>query len=231
MAAGDHPHDHTADGHAGHQHDQGVRGAVRYLRLLPRLWRSEVNDAVVRRIDPRPGEAVVDIGAGMGAAAVAASVTGARVVAVEPTPLMRGLLRLRLTLGRHRGLELAEGTAEHLPLPEGSVDAIWAVNTLHHWSDLERGVSEIARVLAPQGRVLLVDEDFADPRHPEHRRFGGGGDRHGFLQINADRLGELLGAAGLTCVDTSLRELAGRPVVGASARGKDAAPDGSPAEG
>ncbi|MEZ5094377.1 class I SAM-dependent methyltransferase [Nocardioides sp.] len=218
-------HDHGHD-HGGHAHDQGVRGALRYLRLLPRLWRSEVNDAVVARIAPRRGERVVDIGAGMGAGAVAAAVTGATVVAVEPTPFMRGLLRSRLTAGRLTGslpgrsrpgrIELAAGAAEHLPLADGSVDAIWAVNTLHHWNDLERGVAEIGRVLAPGGRVLLVDEVFSDPRHPECERFGGGGGHHDFLEVEAPRLADLLRAAGLEEVDDAVDELAGRPVLAVS---------------
>ncbi len=218
-----HGHDHHPGHHAGHdhggghQHDQGVLGALRYLRLLPRLWRSEVNDAVVAEIAPQPGERVVDIGAGMGAGAVAAAASGATVVAVEPTPFMRGLLRSRLRVGRQRGVEVATGVAEHLPLADGSVDAVWAVNTLHHWSDLERGVTEIARVLAPGGRVLLVDEDFADPTHPEHERFGGIG-QHGFLEVDAEPLADLLRATGLTVADRPLRQLAGRPVVGVSAQ-------------
>lgn len=225
---GDHGHDH---GGGGHHHDQGVLGALRYLRLLPRLWRSEVNDAVVARIAPRPGERVVDIGAGMGAAAVRAAAAGADVVAVEPTPFMRGLMRLRtLPAGlrsrvssREHHLELRVGAAERLPVDDGSVDAIWAVNTLHHWSDLERGVAEIARALAPRGRVFLVDEAFSDPRHPEHDRFGGeehgSWEQHGFLDVDAERLAALLRDQGLTSVDTSCRELAGRPVISVWAEG------------
>jgi SAM-dependent methyltransferase len=218
--------DGVHDGHAhhqGHAHDQGFRGAVRYLRLLPRLWRSEVNDAVVARVAPKPGERALDIGAGMGAAAVRAASAGAHVVAVEPTPFMRGLLRARTLPGellarvarRDHRLELAVGAAEHLPVEDASVDAMWAVNTLHHWSDLERAVAEIARTLAPRGRVLLVDEAFSDPRHPEFHRFGGDGDheQHGFLEIDAERLAALLSDQGLASVDTSCRELAGRPVV------------------
>ena len=35
--------------------------------------------------------------------------------------------------------------AEQMPIEDGSIDAVWAVNTMHHWTDLERGVAEIAR--------------------------------------------------------------------------------------
>ena len=42
------------------------------------------------------------------------------------------------------------------------------MNAVHHWTDLEGSIKEIARVIAPRGRVLLVDEDFTDPKHPQH---------------------------------------------------------------
>src|ERR1043166_5922680 len=90
--ASDHRHSHGAGhGHA-HAHDRGVSAFLRYLRLAPKLWRSEVNAEVVRSIAPRGGEHVVDLGAGMGAATVLAARSGARVVAVEPTSFMRWIL-------------------------------------------------------------------------------------------------------------------------------------------
>ena len=44
----------------------------------------------------------------------------------------------------------------------------FTVNAIHHWTDLEAAVDELARVLAPRGRALLVDEDFTHPDHPQH---------------------------------------------------------------
>jgi SAM-dependent methyltransferase len=48
-----------------------------------------------------------------------------------------------------------QGSAEALPLDTASVDAAMAVLTLHHWTDLERGLAEMARV-ARQRAVLLT---------------------------------------------------------------------------
>ncbi len=217
----DHQHGH-GHGHGGHEHDQGIKGALRYLRQFPRMWKSPINDAVVDLIDPQAGERVLDIGAGMGPGAMRAAACGTQVVAVEPTPFMRRVLSLRRLSSRNRtSVEVVDGTAEALPVDDRTIDAIWAVNTMHHWVDVERGVAEIARVLRPAGRVLLVDEAFTDPSHPEYERFGAdhGPDHHGFTMVEADAMGDLLRAAGLTDVDASNDRIAGRPVIRVTAQG------------
>jgi ubiquinone/menaquinone biosynthesis C-methylase UbiE len=89
-----HHHHHHHEAH-GHHHDRGARGFLRYLRLLPRMWTSDVNREVVRELAPSRGECVVDLGAGMGAATVEAARSGATVVAVDPMPYMRRILQLR----------------------------------------------------------------------------------------------------------------------------------------
>ena len=213
----EHGDDHHHDGHHGHQNDQGLSGALRYLRRLPRMWRSDINDAVVDEVAPTAGERVVDIGAGMGAGAFRAAATGAHVVAVEPTPFMRRMLQARRAVSRRRRhLEVAHGTAERLPVEGRSIDAIWAVNTMHHWSDVDLAVSEIVRVLGSGGRMLLIDEAFTDPTHPDHERFRTDEDQdhhHGFTMIDAEGLGELFRSAGLTDVEAGADRLAGIPVI------------------
>jgi SAM-dependent methyltransferase len=220
----------------GHRHDRGVAGALRYLRWLPELWRSAINDAVVDLAAPQAGERAVDIGAGLGAAAIRAAGSGADVVAVEPTPFLRALLSARRTLGRRRSrIEVVDGAAERIPVDDRSVDVIWAVNTMHHWVDPERAAAEIARVLRPGGRALLVDEDFDHPSHPEHARFGShDAAHHPFEPVEGEQMGRLLRAAGLVDVVAAERRIAGRPVVAVSARGRDdrsdpdvASPDGA----
>lgn len=101
-----------------------------------KMWRSEINQAVVALVDPRVGERVVDVGAGMGAGTVAAARTEADVIAVEPTPFRHRVLGVRRWFQRaRRHIRIVDASAEHLPLDDGSADAIWAVNTTHHWVD------------------------------------------------------------------------------------------------
>lgn len=230
----DHDHSHDHDDHAGHHHDhghgrghghandQGLKGMLRYLRWAPRMWRSDINDAVIDLVAPIAGEHVVDIGAGLGAGTVRAVKSGATVVAVEPTPFMRRALAMRRWFRRDRDrITVVDGAAESLPVADRSADAIWAVNTMHHWIDPTRGVAEIRRVLRPGGRVVLVDEDFQDPDHPEFERFGATHDsdeHHGFTMVDAEQMGALLRSAGLVDVDASNRRLAERPVIAVTAR-------------
>jgi SAM-dependent methyltransferase len=185
------------------------------------MWRSAINDAVVDAIDPQPHERVIDIGAGMGAGAMRAASTGTHVIAVEPTPFMRRVLATRRMFSRRRSnIEVIDGAAERIPVADRSIDAVWAVNTMHHWIDVERGVAEVARVLRPGGRLLLVDEVFTDPSHPDHDRLGSrhDDDHHGFTMVDADQMGGLLRAAGFLDVVASNRQMAGRPVIDVTAK-------------
>lgn len=217
-------HHHGGHDHHGHDNDQGIKGALRYLRHLPDLWRSPINDAVIDLVEPQRGERVLDIGAGMGAGAMRAASTGAHVLAVEPTPFMRRLLQLRRLFSRNRkSVEVVDGAAEQLPVADQSIDAIWAVNTMHHWVDVDRGAAEIARVLKPGGRVLLVDELFNDPSHPEYEESETehGPEHHGFTMVEADQMGSALQAAGLIEVDASDVLIAERPVIQVTAHGSE----------
>lgn len=208
-------HDHDGHGH-GHANDQGLRGALRYLRFAPQMWRSEINDAVVDLADPQAGEFVLDIGAGMGAGVARAAASGASITAIEPTPFLRQVLSLRTaTFLRKSSITVIDGAAEKLVVRDGSIDAVWAVNTMHHWVDQERAAAEISRVLAPNGRAVLVDENFSDPSHPDHEEFTnrhGEDHDHGFHMVDVDEMAALMSGVGLTQIDASERDLAGRPV-------------------
>ena len=206
------PHDHA--GH-GHQHDRGLRGFVRYMRMLPKMWRSPISREVVRTIAPQPGERVVDVGAGMGPAAVLAAKTGASVLAVDPTPYMRHILTVR-RLGQRRraSINVADGSAESIPAEDHTVDALWTVNTMHHWTDLDAAVHELARVLRPGGRLLLVDEDFDSPAHPAfvHMQERKADRARHFSEIDPTDVGARLMEAGFAGVEGSTGSMAGRPV-------------------
>jgi ubiquinone/menaquinone biosynthesis C-methylase UbiE len=200
--------------HHGHAHDRGLAGLVRYLRLLPHMWRSPVSDAVVAMVQPLPGERVIDLGSGMGPATLAAARSGAYVVAVDPTPFMRGILRLRRVVSRERRrMTVVDGAAESMPVQAGTIDALWTVNTVHHWSNVESAVLEIRRVLRPGGRVVLVDEDFDDPTHPFHERVKENRKAHGFHFADVDPQGvaAVFKQHGFVNVLGGVEQVAGRP--------------------
>jgi SAM-dependent methyltransferase len=96
-------------------------------------------------LEDAPGRRVLDLGAGTGKLTATLTALGAEVVAVEPDPAM--LTELRRALPMVRALA---GSAEAIPLPDQSVDAVLAGNALH-WFDMAIAGPEIARVLRPDG--------------------------------------------------------------------------------
>jgi SAM-dependent methyltransferase len=93
------------------------------------------------------GLRVLDLGAGTGKLTEALLRLGAQVTAVEPDGDMLG--ELRRLFPRARALA---GSAEAIPLPDGSVDAV-ACGQAMHWFDMPRAIPEIARVLAGGGSL------------------------------------------------------------------------------
>ncbi|RSM45778.1 class I SAM-dependent methyltransferase [Amycolatopsis balhimycina DSM 5908] len=108
--------------------------------------RPDYAPAAVRwALEPAPGPRVLDLGAGTGKLTGTLVALGVDVVAAEPDPAM--LTELRRALPDVRALP---GSAEAIPLPDASVDAVLAGNALH-WFDMVVAGPEIARVLAPGG--------------------------------------------------------------------------------
>lgn len=93
---------------------------------------------------------VLDLGAGTGKLTRQLVTRGLDVVAVEPLEQMRAELHRVLPEVR-----VLAGTAEALPLPDGSVDAV-LVAQAWHWVDPVRALPEVARVLAPSGHLGLL---------------------------------------------------------------------------
>lgn len=96
------------------------------------------------------GTSVLDLAAGTGKLTRRLQELGASVRAVEPVEAMR--TQLASVLPR---LDLADGTAEEIPLADASVDVV-AVAQAFHWFDAPAALAEIARVLRPGGRLALL---------------------------------------------------------------------------
>lgn len=114
--------------------------AGRYDRLRPRYPVAALRWAV----GDRPVK-VVDLGAGIGILSRGLAALGHEVVPVEPDPAMRS----RLAEASPQLTPLA-GSAEAIPLPDATIDAVVA-GQAYHWFDPEPTHAEVARVLRPGG--------------------------------------------------------------------------------
>jgi SAM-dependent methyltransferase len=94
---------------------------------------------------PTGARRVLDLGAGTGKLTRVLLDQGLDAVAVEPDDAMRALIPA----------ESHAGTAEAIPLPDASVDAV-VVGQAFHWFEPSRAVPEMLRVLRPNGRVGLL---------------------------------------------------------------------------
>jgi SAM-dependent methyltransferase len=116
-----------------------------YERARP-LYPEEAIDWLL----PEGARTVLDLGAGTGKLTRSLTARGLDVVAVEPLAEMRTNLSWAAPEAR-----VLDGTAEAIPLEDGSVDAI-TVAQAWHWVDPERATAEAARVLRPGGTLALI---------------------------------------------------------------------------
>jgi SAM-dependent methyltransferase len=125
-----------------------------YERARP-SYPPEAIDWLVSQTELGAGRTVVDLGAGTGKLTRLLLPTQARVVAVEPIAEMRAHIA---------GAEVLDGTAEAIPLPDGSADVV-TVAQAFHWFDHSRALPEIHRVLRNDGSLVLVwnMRDLDDP--------------------------------------------------------------------
>lgn len=142
-----------------------------FAAVLALLGRARVRDAPI-----------LDLGAGNGIASAAFAREGARVIALDPDP--GGDVGLAALRSATEGLTVFPvlGVGEAIPLADGSVEAVFARQVLHHARDLTKVVVECARVLRPGGTLLACREHVVDDEaqlqeflagHPVHQLAGG----------------------------------------------------------
>ena len=115
--------------------------------------------ALAKLAELRPGERVLDIGAGIGGPArILAARFGAHVTAVEPTARFRRLAtELNAATGLTDAIEIVEATGHDLPFADGSFDLVWTQAVLPNVADVTPLAAEAHRVLAPGGRWALAE--------------------------------------------------------------------------
>jgi len=104
-----------------------------------------------QRLGLAAGRLLLDVGAGVGGpAAFARETFGVDAVLLDP---MAGACQ---AAGAMFGAASVVASAEHLPLRDGSCDVVWCLGVLCSVDDLDAAVNELARVLAPDGRLGLL---------------------------------------------------------------------------
>lgn len=170
--------------------EPGQRDLVRAAYLDPpldaaaRRYHASPEWQAVRAFLPSTPGTALDLGAGNGIASHALASDGWEVLALEPDPSLTvgaGAIRA-LAATESLPIAVLDGQGEAIPLPDASVDLVFARQVLHHARDLPRLCREVSRVLRPGGTLLaLRDHVVSSERqlkaflasHPLHRYYGG----------------------------------------------------------
>jgi len=140
------------------------RAAEEYERARP-----EYPSAVLDRLPLGPDAEVLDLGAGTGKLTRLLTQRYRHVTAVEPLDGMRAILERVVPAATS-----VAGSAEAIPLPDASVDAVFAGQAFH-WFANDEAIAEIARVLRPGGVLALIwnspDDDRPTPLPEKYQAY------------------------------------------------------------
>ncbi len=145
------------------------------------------NRAAVERAHLTTDDRFLDVGCGPGAALAHAAAAGASLVAgVDPSPSM-----VERAARRVPSADVRVGSAEEIPFPDDAFTVVINVLSFHHWADRDAGLREIIRVLAPGGRLHIVEGALR-----------AGKDGHGLNPTDAELVAARL--AELGCAETEV---------------------------
>jgi ArsR family transcriptional regulator len=157
-------------------------------------WKS-VAEALLRLMPPL---IIADLGAGEGAFALLVAQRAKKVIAVDNSAKMIEVARdqaLRLGVAN---IDYRLGDMEELPIDSGSVDLIFFSQSLHHALHPERAVNEANRILAPGGRIVILD--LVKHRFEEARELYA----DEWLGFSETELESMLEKAAFTAIQTSV---------------------------
>ena len=156
--------------------------------LAMTVGRGPVARAIISEARLTAADRAADIGCGPGTAVREAGRRGASVTGIDPSSVALRLARVLTRATADGSIMWIRGSAERLPLPDGSATVIWSISSVHHWEDLAAALAEVRRVLAPGGRALLAER----LTRPDARAHAA----HGFTRAQAEDLARALASAG-----------------------------------
>jgi len=111
---------------------------------------SYLMDRLYHLLEPDRNCHYLDVGCGTGNYTCALAERGLKFTGLDPSKKMLGEAKLKTG-----EINWIEGRVEELPFPDHYFDGSIATLTIHHWENIERGFSEISRVLKPGSRIVL----------------------------------------------------------------------------
>jgi len=117
----------------------------------------EVEDAIRSALGGLPIGRLVDIGTGTGRMIELFGTKAETAIGVDRSPEMLRLARAKLAASGLRQADLRQGDIYALPLPSQSADVVILHQVLHYAEAPAAAIAEAARLLAPRGRLLVVD--------------------------------------------------------------------------
>ncbi|WP_396592819.1 ArsR/SmtB family transcription factor [Brevundimonas sp. R86498] len=194
-----------AAGEADHRRLEAVRderaeAAAAYFEQIAPQWdrirslyvsESAVESAITRAAGPGPFDRVVDLGTGSGRMLTLLGQTARRSIGLDLSQNMLNIARANVARAGLKTVELRHGDIFATRLPAQSADLVLVHQVLHYLADPAAAVAEAARLVRPEGKLLIVD--FA-PHELERLRDEHQHRRLGFAD---EEIGRWLGEAGL----------------------------------
>lgn len=117
-------------------------------------------DRILTRLAPKPGATFLDVGCGDGAHTIRLARRGCSVVAVDFSEYVLGEARKKVTAsGLDQRVRFEHGSLLQLPFPDASFEYVLCWGVLMHIPEVERAISELERVVRPNGVVIISENN------------------------------------------------------------------------
>jgi ubiquinone/menaquinone biosynthesis C-methylase UbiE len=172
-------------------HPSGIIGRV----VLPRLFNSRnavLNDFTLECLALQPNDRVLEVGFGGGylLGRMATIITDGTIAGIDVSPAMVAFCEKRYrSLIRDGRLDIRCASVEALPYPPEYFTQVCTVNTIFYWRNASQAISELWRVLADSGTLVIC---FTCKKSLENRKFT----KHGIVLYEVDQVHQLMESAG-----------------------------------
>jgi ubiquinone/menaquinone biosynthesis C-methylase UbiE len=123
--------------------------------MRARFYSENVREKAFDMARVQPGQLAADLGAGTGFMTEGLLRRGLKVIAVDQSEPMLGKMKSKFV--GFDEVEYLKGEAENLPLPDETVEYVFANMYLHHVETPLTAIKEMARILKPKGRLVITD--------------------------------------------------------------------------